>query len=156
MCVGTGIAALAQPALARPAVLSPVDFSACANQSVALGGPVGASAGNAQTPDSALTFTLLDPTEGNNAWVGSNGGSIMIKLSVASPKAIYMLMNSVYGQGGVANATVTVFGSSRISRQNLRLSGNKTIRDYNNWVWTNTINGTSTQEWWTNNPSPQP
>ena len=62
----------ANAAVAKPAVpvLSPIDFFACANHVESVGGPVGVSAGNAQTKFSALTFTLLDPQTGNESWLG--------------------------------------------------------------------------------------
>ena len=34
--------------------------------------------------------------------------------------------------------------------QTFNLIGDVDIRDYNNWVWTNTINGTTTTQVWTN------
>jgi hypothetical protein len=145
----------ATPCFAKPPVLAPVDFSACANNNQVIGNPVGVSTGNALTKDSKLTFTLLDPTTGNNVWVGSAGGQIEIKLSVPSPTAVYLLMNSYYGQSAIANAKV-IFKGSNSTHRGTTLIGNTTIRDFNNWVWTNTINGKSAQEWWTNNLNPQP
>jgi hypothetical protein len=69
---------------------------------------------------------------------------------------VFMLANTFYGQANTTNATVTFKGSGGTA-VTAKLVGNSTIRDYNNWVWTNTINGTTAQEWWTNNlhPSPQ-
>ena len=64
-------------------------------------------------------------------------------------------MNSGYGQSGIANAIVEFKGTGG-AHKTFKLIGNKTIRDYNNWVWTNTIEGASAQEWWTNNLNPQP
>jgi hypothetical protein len=137
-------------------MLAPLDFSACANFNQAIGQPVGASIGNAGTKDAPLTFTLLDPAAGNNFWLGgATGATLDIKLSVASPTAVYALMNTQYGQAAIANATVLFKGTGQ-THKSFRLTGNKTIRDYNNWVWTDTINGTSAQEWWTNNLNPQP
>ena len=137
------------------ASLASVDFSACANVVASFGQPVGASAGNALTNFSKLKFTLIDPTAADNVWAGTNGGSIDIKVSIASPIAVYMLMNTFYGQGAIVNGTVTFKGTNKTHRF-FKLTGNANIRDYNNWVWTNVINGTTAQEWWTNNLNPQP
>jgi hypothetical protein len=135
-------------------VLAPLDFSACANTSLSIGQPVGAGKGNAATKYSGLTFTLLDPSAGNNVWVGgATGATLDIKLSVTSPTAVYILMNTLYGRAAIANATVLFQGTGK-KHKSFTLTGNTTIRDYNNWVWTNTINGTSAREWWTNNLNP--
>ncbi len=152
--ISAACALLAAPSMAATPVLGPVDFSACMNTQYSVNGPVGVTAGNAQTKDSRLTFTLLDPGAGNNLWNGVSGQKIAIKLSVASPKAVYMLMNTFAGQSGVVNATV-VFKGTGGAQMTARLRGDLTIRDYNNWQWTNNINNTSTQEWWTNNLNPQ-
>ena len=87
----------------------------------------------------------------------SNGASsaLTITLSVASPKAVYLLMNTLYGQPNVANATITFSGTGQVQKA-AALVGNKSIRDYNNGTTTNIINGTTSQEWWTNNLNPKP
>jgi hypothetical protein len=155
-CVGCAAMAVASQAQAGAPVLAPLDFSTCANFNQAIGQPVGAGKGNAATKDAHLTFTLLDPAAGNNFWLGAaTGATLDIKLSVASPTAVYALMNTQYGQSAIANATVVFKGTGK-THKSFKLIGNKTIRDFNNWVWTDTINGTSAQEWWTNNLNPQP
>jgi hypothetical protein len=141
-------------AQAKTPILSPVDFSACANNLENAGGPTGASGGNAQTKFSNLTFTLLDPASGVDSWVGGAGQSLDVKLSVTSPVAIYLLINSKYGQSGIANATIEL--KAKGFKKSFKLVGNATIRDYNNWVWTNTLTKKTSQEWWTNNLNPQP
>jgi hypothetical protein len=138
-----------------PVVLSPVDFSSCANLVESTGAPPGANAGNAMTKFAALTFTTLDPAKGNDSWIGVSGAHLVIKLSVPAPNAVYMLMNTGYGQSGITNATIEFKGTGG-AQKIVRLVGNTTVRDYNNWVWTNTINGKTAQEWWTNTLNPQP
>jgi hypothetical protein len=140
---------------AKTPVLSPIDFLSCANYVANVGAPNGATIGNAETKFSALTFTLLNPQTGNDSWAGTAGASLDIKVSVASPNAVYLVMNSLYGQSGITNATVELKGTGGV-RKTFKLKGNKTIRDYNNWVWTNTLSGKTAEEWWTNNLNPQP
>jgi hypothetical protein len=135
--------------------LVPIDFSACANLSGSVGGPVGISTGNAGTPLADLSFSLLDPDLGNNLWVGALGAKLVIKLSVASPKGVYLLMNTLYGQSGIVNASVKFKGSGA-SKANFKRVGNQSIRDFNNWVFTNELNKKSVQTWWTSNLDPHP
>jgi hypothetical protein len=145
----------ATTALAKAPTLSTVDFSTCANNLENGGGPVGASVGNAQTKFSKLNFTLLDPASGVDSWIGGAGQTLDVKLSVASPAAVYLLINSGYGQGGIANATIELKAKGGV-KKSFKLIGNATIRDFNNWVWTNTLTKRTSQEWWTNNLNPQP
>lgn len=145
----------AATAWAKPPVLSPIDFSACANNTQATGAPVGPSLGNAETKFSKLGFTLLDPSLGSDSWLGAPSASLHIKLSVSAPAAVYMLLNTGWGQNAIPNASVEFEGTGGVHKV-FKLVGNTTIRDYNNWMWTNTINNKTTQEWWTNNLNPQP
>jgi energy-converting hydrogenase Eha subunit E len=46
------------------------------------------------------------------------------------------------------------FLGSAGANQTFTLVGNTDIRDFNNWVWTNSINGTTAQTWWTSNQNP--
>jgi hypothetical protein len=135
--------------------LVPIDFSACANLSGSVGGPVGTSKGNAGTSLAKLSFVLLDPDAGNNVWVGASGSKLIIKLAVASPQGVYLLMNTLYGQSGIVNATVKFKGSGG-SKANFKRIGNQSIRDFNNWVFTNDLTKNTAQPWWTNNLNPQP
>lgn len=132
-----------------------IDFSACANAPADVGGPVGTSTGNAGTHLSNLSFTLLDPVLGNNVWVGGAGAKLVIKLSVPSPNGVYLLMNTLYGQSGIVNATVKFKGSGG-AKSSFKRVGNQTLRDFNNWVFTNELNSNTVQPWWTNNPDPHP
>ena len=133
-----------------------VDFSSCATSSFFFGQPVGNSIGNAQTKDSMLRFVLSDPALGNNVWFGDHGGaSIDVSVSIQSPTTVNLLLNTGDGQPNITNAIVTLKGTNG-AQMIVKMKGNVTIRDYNNWYWTETINDTTTQEWWTNNLNPQP
>jgi energy-converting hydrogenase Eha subunit E len=65
------------------------------------------------------------------------------------------MFNTLDGLAGLDTVSVQFVGSAGAS-QTFTLVGNSDIRDYNNWVWTNTINGTTAQTWWTNNQNPNP
>jgi hypothetical protein len=132
-----------------------INLSACVNQVISIGQPVGRARGNAETELSALKFDLLDPAAGNNMWLGTAGGRMDISLSVAGVTAVYALMNTLYGQPDVANATV-IFQGAQGTQKSFKMIGNKNIRDFNNWIFTNEIDGRRTQEWWTNNLNPTP
>jgi hypothetical protein len=144
--------AAASPLHAAPK-LHALSLKACANVAADLGQPTGAGKGNVDTAFARIRFKLLDPLVGNNAWRGDLGATISFTVSAPSPTAVYTIMNTFYGQGGLANATVTFTGTNG-SSASFPLIGNVDIRDYNNWVFTNGINGTSTQTWWSNTPSP--
>lgn len=143
------------PADAAPPKLLGVDLSACANVSADLGQPVGKGKGNALTPHAKLKFALLDPALGNNVWRGDLGATIAFTVSVPSPTAVYTVINTFYGQPGTSNATVRFTGTHGAAAT-FELIGDVDVRDYNNWIWTNQINGSTTQMWWTNNLSPTP
>lgn len=148
---------VAIPGKAAASVLVPVDFSSCMNSVQIADGPVGTRKGNAGTKFSKLTFTLLDGNKGNNAWWGQNANdTLTINLSVPSPEAIYLMLNTTWGVAGYANATVVLSGSPRVAQRTVQLVGNNNIRDWLNGYYTNIINDTTTQEWWTSNLNPSP
>ncbi len=152
----TKLALVALPwvSAAASAQVTQINLSPYVNTSYNIGAPVGTTTGNTSASLSSLTFSLLDPSTGSNAWIGtSSNASIDIKTDVVDPTTVYTLLNTLYGQNGVTNATVEFIGSGG-AIQVVNLVGNTDIRDYNNWQWTNTINGTTTQEWWTNNQTP--
>jgi len=142
------VATVTHALAAKTPVLAPVDFTACMNTSADYGQPRGTSVGNSDTNFSRLAFTLADPSAGNNFWRGeAEGNNLTIKLSVNAPNAIYTMLNTWWGQADVSNAVVTLrFASGRHKRFNL--IGNDRIRDYNDFDFTDTINGRTAQQWW--------
>ena len=96
----------ATPCFAKPPVLAPVDFSACANNAQVIGNPVGVSIRQCANQGLQADLYLARSEHGKQFLVGSAGGQIEIKLSVPSPTAVYLLMNSYYGQSAIANAKV--------------------------------------------------
>jgi hypothetical protein len=124
------------------------------NDSFQIGQPVGQSVGNTGTALASLRFDLLDPATTSNVWVGSSTGMTAdLQTDIYGATSVATLMNTFYGQLGSAAVTVEFKGSAGAD-ETFTLIGGTDIRDYNNWVWTNSINGTTTQEWWTNNFSP--
>jgi hypothetical protein len=156
--ISFAVAALALGGAAQAATVQ-VDLSSIANYnngSFLIGGPVGMATGNAGTSFSSLAFNLRDPAAGNNVWLGdSTGASADLKTSIYGATTVYTLINTLYGQAGTTAMTIEFKGSAGAS-QVFTLVGNTDVRDYNNWVWTNSINGTTTQTWWTNNLNPTP
>ena len=111
------------------------------------------TAGNTGNSFAAQEFTLL-PTSANNIWLGATtGDSVDIAVNIQNATTAYTLMNTGYGQNGLLTATVTFKATGGVS-QSFDLYGNSDIRDFNNYVWTNSINGTTTQEWYTTNSTP--
>ena len=100
-------------------------------------------------------FNISGAGGGNNAWfasVAANDGAgtvdITVPINVAGAKSVQTLINTFWGQSGTSYDTITFTGSAG-AKYSVDLAGNSGIRDYNNWVWTNSISGT-TQEVWNN------
>ncbi|MBS0445510.1 MAG: PEP-CTERM sorting domain-containing protein [Proteobacteria bacterium] len=141
---------------AASAQVTQVDLGGVVNTAYSIGGPVGLTAGNTGTALSSLTFDLRDPSTTSNVWVGySTGDSITLHPDLYGVGSAYSLFNTLFGQAGLPTVSIEFKGSAGAD-QTFTLTGNTDIRDYNNWVWTNSINGTTTQEWWTNNLNPSP
>ena len=133
-------------------VSTPVDLTSCVNSVLNTGGPVGTGqVGNAGTKFSNIPFNLLDPTKGNNAWVGqATGNTLTITVSPAAPISdVYLLTNTVNGVTKKPNETVTV-NATGVKPQVDELKGGAQIRDYQQGSFTNTLKGKSTQNWWIN------
>lgn len=132
-----------------------IDISGCTNDTFDFGQPIGVRKGNAGTDFSKIEFSLIDFKKKNNFWRGINGAAMIVDLAVPKATAVQLLINTGWGQSGIPNALVGVETSGGRSKT-FKLIGNKTIRDFNNWIFTNSIDGKKTQEWWTNNKNPQP
>ncbi len=132
-----------------------VDLSSIANGSWCnVGG--GQMYGCAALPTGQQTYNgqnfLIANGSSGNAWfssVAANGGSqqvsITIPVNVTNAGTVHTLMNSFWGQAGTSLDSITFNGSMGSETQ--YLTGNNTLRDYNNWVWTNTINAPTTVAW---------
>lgn len=154
--LGIGILATAFSVSATPVWSKSllVDISKCTNDVEDFGQPIGVRKGNAGTKFAKIEFDLIDFKKKNNFWRGINGAAMIIDLGVPKATAVQLLINTGWGQSGIPNALVTVHSSGG-GKKTFKLIGNKTIRDFNNWIFTNSIDGKKTQEWWTNNKNPQ-
>lgn len=155
LACAASLAALFASALPASSKSLLIDISGCTNAVEDFGQPIGVKKGNAGTDFSKIEFDLIDFRKKNNFWRGINGALLTIDLAVPKATAVQILINTGWGQAGIPNALVSVESSGGRSKT-FKLIGNKTIRDFNNWVFTNNINGTTTQEWWTNNKNPTP
>ncbi len=98
------------------------------------------------------TFNIANGPSGN-AWFSSvaagNGGgvtSVTIQTNVTNATSVKTLMNTFWGQSLTSYDTITFTGSKGTSAP-ISLTGNNTLRDYNNWVWTNGIIQPTVQAW---------
>lgn len=98
------------------------------------------------------TFNISNGPNGN-AWfssVAAQGGStaqtLTLNVNVMNAVSVATLMNTFWGQSGVVLDTIS-FGFSDGSSITDSMTGNNTLRDYNNWVWTNSISAPTTGAW---------
>src|SRR5579871_5132893 len=89
------------------------------------------------------------PSGQNNYWSayvqgGSNPITLSIPVGFANVDQIHTLINTYWGQSGPNSYASLTFLYSDGSSFSKALVGNVDIRDYNNYIWTNSINGTTT------------
>ncbi len=90
------------------------------------------------------------PEQGVNYWhsvvaAGSNPRSIDMPVGQYAVREVHTLINTYWGQPGPTSlASVEFFGGDGAYHLK-QLIGNEDIRDWNNYVFTNTINNTTTQ-----------
>lgn len=82
---------------------------------------------------------------------GSNPRTLTVPTNIAGATTVYSLINTFWGQGGPNSYASITFNATGGLSHTVSLVGNVDVRDYNQWVWTNTINGTTTQEVFNNN-----
>ncbi len=87
-----------------------------------------------------------------NAWFSSVAAgnargttSVTIQANVTNATSVKTLMNTFWGQSGTSYDTITFNGSKGSFSESL--TGNNSLRDYNNWVWTNSISQPTTVAW---------
>lgn len=141
--------ALVAGAVPAMASMTTIDISAYTDTSWNEGQSFGpAMTGNSGTALSNVVFDLL-PTYTHNVWLGDvNGESITVPINIQGATSVYTLFNSWWGMPGLATVSVTFNGSAGAS-QSFTLYGGSDIRDWVQNPYTNSINGTTTQEWWT-------
>jgi hypothetical protein len=97
----------------------------------------------AATPDYAGYWTAANVG-------GSNPKVLTVATNVYGVTDAYSLINTFWGRTG-SDATVTFNATGALS-QTFTLSGNVDVRDYYENVYTNTINGTTTQQVFSDGP----
>ena len=153
----SGVACLLAAGAARAGTVQQLDISGYANSSfnftsTAADMPDGVTtAGNTGNPLASQSFVILpDKTvtgaPSANIVEGFSPG-LMADVTVSIPNAtnVYTLMNTFFGTTSVAVSVE--FKGTGGADQTFNLTGGTDIRDWNNANWTNTINGTTTQEW---------
>lgn len=97
------------------------------------------------------TFNIANGPNGN-AWfssaaAGNQAGttSVTIQTNVTNATTVKTLMNTFWGQNGTSYDTITFTGSKGTFSESL--TGNNSLRDYNNYVWTNSIVQPTTVAW---------
>jgi hypothetical protein len=95
------------------------------------------------------TFNIAGSNGGNNAWfssVAANNGSgsvsLVVPVNVANVVNVYTLLNTMWGQSGTSYDTITFTGSAG-DTYSVDLMGNYAIRDYNRYIWTNSISASA-------------
>lgn len=133
-----------------------VDLSSYANGSWCnVGG--GSLFGCSSLPTGQQTYNgeLFNISNGasGNAWFSSvatgNGAgttSLTIQTNVTNAVSVKTLMNTLWGQNGVSYNSITFNGTGGATYTE-NLTGNNALRDYNNYVWTNSIVQPTTVAW---------
>lgn len=89
---------------------------------------------------------------GNTAWFStvasgntSAVASVTIQVNVTDATTVKTLMNTLWGQSGASYDTITFNGSMGSFSESL--TGDNSLRDYNNYVWTNSVVAPTTVAW---------
>lgn len=134
---------LASPVMAYQVI----DISGVANGRLQneLGG-LGALAGGLRDL-AGVPFDILGA--GDNYWnahnaAGANPRVLTIPLAIVSASEVHTLISSFWGTNGAPSRASIEFSGTGGALHTVSLFGNSDIRDYNQNVFTNTINGTTT------------
>jgi hypothetical protein len=122
-----------------------VDLSPYANDSWSGTWGVGSFPTGAQTFN-GTPFTIASDTSGAryaSAYLNSTS-TITIATDIVRATNAYSLINTIWGQLGPYSYLSLTFNGSAGATQTFDLVGGDDIRDFNNYAYTNTINGTTT------------
>lgn len=109
-------------------------------------GGVDFAMGGSADPNALWAWGSLLNQDGS---VAGGTRTLEIDVNVFGVREAYTLINTHWGQSGPNSyLSVTFIGDS--TTEEFQLVGNTDIRDYNQFNWTNTINGTTTREVWSN------
>lgn len=99
---------------------------------------------------------ITTPASGNDCWNANVSGSgvgtqsLTLKVKRYGVKVAHTMINTLWGQSGPTSyATVSFFYAGGV-RYDVPLVGNADVRDYNAYIWTNSINNTTTRTVWNN------
>lgn len=81
---------------------------------------------------------------------GNNPHVLTVAVGAYGVTRGYSLMNTLWGQSGPNSYLSIQFNATGGVTQTFNLVGNEDVRDYNQYIWTNSINGTSTIQVWNN------
>ncbi len=143
----------------------PVDFSSQFNGgrdlSLILGGstfPTGPQVFTHGTNEVPVNLGGVGDVSTPWAWyanVAASGGpapvSLTVNTNIASVTSVFTTISTFWGVGGQPPFASITFNATNGVTQTFNLIGNSQIRDYNQNIFTNTINGTDTREVFNNN-----
>lgn len=81
---------------------------------------------------------------------GGNPHVLTVSVNAFGVTHGYSLMNTLWGQSGPTSYLSIQFNATGGVTQTFPLVGNQTVRDYNQYIWTNSVNGTSAVQVWDN------
>ena len=154
-CVLLGVCGFAAGSLAQ---YVPVDFSSQFNMSrnhvyLANGGmmPYGNQVFNGVPMAMGGSADIDTPWAWTGLGLSQEVSQILhIDTNIVGARNVFSMISTFWGQPGPNSYLSVTFNATGGVTQTFNLIGDVDIRDYNNWVWTNTINGTTTTQVWTN------
>ncbi len=93
-----------------------------------------------------------DPWGWTAHWAVSSGpAKLTIPTNIPGALEVYSLLNTSWGQPGPGSLASITFNATNGLSHTVLLVGNSDIRDYNDYIYTNLINNTTTREVFNNN-----
>jgi hypothetical protein len=159
--VSTAIALVLGAAMANAAsadTVTNIDISGSFNGfwSGEVNGSLMAAGSESVTGNTGTGLSFSDPAGGYVALGGGNGLVIDLSVALNSDAVVNTLMNQFYGNAGNTPAVVITFENSDGATVTDTLVSDQTIRDYNNYIWNDGLQGynnspytgPTAQEWW--------
>lgn len=134
----------ALPAAAAPTSFTTIDLSSSANRSWT--GDWGANFPTGGQTFNGTPFQIASDTNGARyaSAIYGSANPIVIAMDVKNAVSANSLINTIWGQPGPNSYLSITFTGSAGAVQTFDLVGDSDIRDFNNYAYTNTINGTTT------------
>jgi hypothetical protein len=143
--IGLLVAGMALAGTAQAANYTTIDLSSYANDSWAQTWGVSSFPTGSQTFN-GTPFNIASDANGAryaSAYLNSTN-VITIATNIAQATNAFSLINTIWGQPGPNSYLSITFTGSAGATQTFNLVGDEDIRDFNNFAYTNTINGTTT------------